>query len=151
VIRFAFVTMFAFAALAGAMVLADAHAQLKPSPPGAAIAGEWTGRYICAQGVTALRLDVSRGSGNQIAATFNFGPTPENPEVPKGAYTMAGTFDPASRHMTLKGVEWIEAPFLYVMVDLDGRINAAGNVIAGDVPGPGCTVFELRRDAQLIG
>ena len=86
-----------------------------------------------------------------IAATFNFGPLPENPEVPKGAYTMAGTFDSASRHMTLKGVEWIDAPFLYVMVDLDGRINAAGNVITGDVPGPGCTVFELRRDAQLIG
>ena len=148
-IRFALVALSAFAALAGAMVLSDSHAQAKADA--AAITGEWRGSYICAQGETALKLTVTPAKATAIEARFDFGPLPRNPEVPKGAFAMQGAFDPASRRMTLKGVEWIDAPFLYVMVDLDGRINAAGNLITGKVPGPGCTVFELRRDAQLIG
>jgi hypothetical protein len=148
VIRFALVSIFAFAALAGVMVLSDARAQARPS----VIAGEWTGKYICTQGITALRLDIAQGAGQAITATFNFGPLPENPGVPRGAYRMAGAYDPASRRMTLKGVKWIDAPFGYAMVGLDGRMTSSGETISGHVPDLlGCTEFEVRRPVELIG
>jgi hypothetical protein len=48
-------------------------------------------------------------------------------------------------------VKWINAPNGYVMVDLDGRMDADGARIAGRVPEwPGCTVFEISRSAPLI-
>jgi hypothetical protein len=148
VIRFALVSMSAFAALAGVMLLSDARAE--PAKP--AIAGEWTGKYICSQGITALRLHISHGRGQTITATFSFGPLPENPKVPEGAYRMAGTYDAASRHMKLSGVKWIEAPAGYVMIGLDGRMTASGDTISGFVPDLfGCTDFEVRRPVELIG
>jgi hypothetical protein len=148
VIRFALVSLSAFAVLAGVMVLSEAHADRKPSP----ILGEWIGKYICTQGITALRLNIAEGAGDTVTATFNFGPLPENPEVPKGAYRMAGTYDPASRHIKLSGVKWIDAPFGYVMVGLDGRMTSSGETISGYVPDLlGCTDFEVSRPVQLIG
>ena len=148
VIRFVLVSISAFAALAGAMALSDARAE----PDRLTIAGDWTGKYICTQGITALRLSIAQGAGETITATFSFGPLPENPEVPKGAYRMTGTYDPASRHMTLSGVKWIHAPPDYVMVGLDGRMAASGEKISGYVPDLfGCTDFEVRRPVELIG
>ncbi len=148
VIRFALVGLSAFAALAGAMLLSEARAD----SPSRAIAGQWTGRYICAQGVTALRLDIARGAGEAITATFNFGPLPENPEVPVGAYQMRGTYDADLRHVRLEGVKWLEAPFGYAMVGLDGSMSASGERIAGHIPDlVSCTDFEVWRAADLIG
>jgi hypothetical protein len=148
VIRFALVSLSVFAALAGALALSDARADTTRPP----IAGEWTGKYICAQGVTALRLSIAQGEGQAITATFNFGPLPENPEVPNGAYRMTGTYDPAARHMKLSGVKWIDAPFGYAMVGLDGRMTQSGQTISGHVPDLlSCTDFEIHRPAELIG
>lgn len=147
-IRLVLTSLSAFGALAGAMALSDARAD--NTPP--AIAGEWAGKYICTQGVTALRLSIAQGEGQTITATFNFGPLPENPQVPKGAYRMAGTYDPAMRHMRLSGLKWIDAPFGYAMVGLDGRMTQSGETISGHVPDLlGCTDFEIHRPVQLIG
>ena len=147
-IRFALVSLSAFAALSGAMLLSSAHGD----PARAGVAGEWTGKYICTQGVTALRLSVAQGAGNAITATFNFGPLPENPAVPKGAYQMSGTYDPSLHRVLLRGVKWIDAPDGYVMVGLDGRLTQSGDKISGFVPDLlGCAEFEVRRPAQLIG
>jgi hypothetical protein len=130
------------------MALSDARADTIRPP----IAGEWTGKYICAQGVTALRLSIAQGEGQAITATFNFGPLPENPEVPTGAYRMTGTYDPAMRHMKLSGAKWIDAPFGYVMVGLDGRMTESGRTISGHVPDLlSCSDFEIHRPIELIG
>ena len=146
-LRFALVAFAAFAALGCGFYLTSAHAQTSS----ASIAGEWTGKYICGQGITALRLNVSEAGNGAISATFNFGPLPENPDVPRGAYTMEGAFDPQTRKVTLRGIKWIKAPNGYVMVDLDGRMDADGARIAGAVPEwPGCTEFEIRRASPLI-
>jgi hypothetical protein len=148
VIRFALLGLSAFAALTGAMLLSEARAD----STGFAIAGHWTGKYICAQGITALRLDVVGGAGNAVSATFNFGPQPENPEVPVGAYAMRGTYDPVSRHLQLEGVTWLQAPSGYAMVGLDGRMSASGERISGRIPDLfTCTDFEVRRTAPLVG
>ncbi len=77
---------------------------LSPFAHAQEITGEWAGRYICNQGVTQLHLTIQKtGAGKGITATFNFGPPPENPDVPKGAYAMRGTYDPATRRMKLEG------------------------------------------------
>ena len=117
------------------------------------ITGEWVGRYICNQGVTALHLTIQKtGAGKGVTATFNFGPPPENPDVPKGAYAMRGTYDPASRRIKLEGDRWINQPFGYLMVGLDGKVAQTGEKITGYIPDLlGCTDFEVRRTAELIG
>lgn len=117
------------------------------------VTGEWTGRYICGQGVTALHLSIGKPStGNRLVATFSFGPLPENPGVPKGAYTMRGTYDAGARRLRLQGQAWISAPSGYVMVPLEGSLSASGDAIAGHIPGAfPCTVFEVRRPIPLIG
>lgn len=142
-IRFALANI----AVASALFLSAAHAQTPPS-----VTGEWIGKYICTQGVTSLNLTVTKGDGAAIKATFSFGPLPENPEVPKGAYQMRGTYDPATRSVKLDGVKWIDAPLGYVMVGLDGHMTPSGQKIAGHVPDlPGCTGFEVWRPVELIG
>ena len=117
------------------------------------ITGEWAGRYICNQGVTQLHLTIQKtGSGKGITATFSFGPPPENPDVPKGAYAMRGTYDPATRRMKLEGERWLKQPIGYVMVGLDGKVAQTGENITGYIPDLlGCTDFEVRRTAELIG
>jgi hypothetical protein len=138
----------ATAAFAGLMFLSSAHAQSTSAP----VSGDWTGKYICAQGVTALDLHIDKTGGNAIKATFSFGPLPENPDVPKGLYEMRGTFDPSTRSVILHGARWISEPDGYVMVDLKGRVAQTGQNISGVVPGlAGCTNFEIWRAAELIG
>lgn len=117
------------------------------------ITGEWTGRYICNQGITALHLVIQKtAKPGAITATFNFGPPPENPEVPKGSYAMSGAYDRKARHVVLKGDRWLDRPFGYEMVGLDGHVVVEGDRITGRVPGMfGCSNFELRRTSPLIG
>lgn len=117
------------------------------------VTGDWTGRYICNQGVTALHLIIQNADKpGAIVATFSFGPPPENPGVPKGTYVMRGKYDRTAYRVTLEGQRWIKQPDGYVMVGLDGRMSADGDRIVGRVPDmDGCTNFELRRTSPLIG
>jgi hypothetical protein len=150
VIRFALVSCAVVGCLAGAMFLTGARAdpQLKKRLP---VAGQWTGKYICGQGITRLDLAIEQGKGNTLTATFRFGPLPENPHVPTGAYTMTGTYDPILRHVELEGVKWIEYPQNYIMVGLDGRMDPDGGRIKGIVPTlANCGEFEVKRPAELI-
>jgi hypothetical protein len=115
------------------------------------ITGSWTGGYVCAQGVTALRLTITRKAGDAVAATFSFGPRAENPGVPKGSYEMRGSYDAKAGHLKLDGVRWIDAPSGYVMVGLEGWLRGSGIYISGDVAGPGCAHFDITRDNDLVG
>ncbi|RYG34267.1 MAG: hypothetical protein EON93_08340 [Burkholderiales bacterium] len=117
------------------------------------VTGDWSGRYICNQGVTAVHLIIqSAGKPGAITATFSFGPPPENPEVPKGTYVMRGKYESGERRLWLQGQRWIKQPFGYVMVGLDGRMSPDGDKIVGRIPDmDGCTNFEVRRTAPLIG
>src|SRR3569832_2071949 len=46
--------------------------------------GEWTGKYVCGQGVTAIRLVVVPTGAGGAQAVAHFFATPENPRVPEG-------------------------------------------------------------------
>lgn len=140
-----------FAMLAAAVLAPLAHAEPNPVRSAAEIVGDWRGRYICNQGVTALHLRVAQNAAGKITASFNFGPAPENPTVPKGAYAMTGVYDAQSRKVHFAADTWINHPGGYEMVDLDGRVTTDGSRMTGKVPFAGCTVFDLQRAAPLVG
>lgn len=103
---------------------------------------EWTGSYTCAQGPTDLSLTVTR-TGEHLWATFAFGPLPENPEVPSGAFRMFGTV--RGRRVELSPGGWLVRPAHYVTVALDGELDAEARELRGDVESPlrGCTTFAV--------
>lgn len=138
-------TAFVIVLCGGAANAAPPSALARPS-----VIGGWHGKYVCAQGVTSLRLGITRQPKDRIAATFRFGPLPENPAVPVGSYKMEGSFDPKTRRIQLKGIKWIDATSGYLMVDLDGRLDPKGLRLTGKVPFPGCTWFDLERDAEIV-
>jgi hypothetical protein len=128
---------------------ADMGAEAAPKP--SSIVGEWRGKYACGQGVTALTLTVSELQGGKLKARFDFGPLPENPQVPVGAFEMSGQLDAKTRRVSFRAGKWIKAPANYFTVDLEGYVEASGNRITGVVPSAGCSVFDLARGEALVG
>jgi len=124
------------------LLLTAAAAQASPYP--AAAVGIWTGRYDCAQGSTALELDVSLADPTHLQALFYFHALPQNPYVPDGCFLMRGSFDDAAQALTLSPTQWLLQPAGYVWVALNGTLGADG-VLAGNITGPGCSDFSLRH------
>jgi hypothetical protein len=110
-------------------------------------AGEWTGKYVCGQGVTALRLVITATGGGGARAVAHFFPTPENPRVPEGCFTATGLFEKTSGQLSLRKERWIMRPRNYVMTDFDGTVDADGKNLSGRLSGvQGCASFALTRD-----
>ena len=110
------------------------------------LTGQWSGTYVCAQGLMALDLSMEEADGGRTTALFHFSPDPINPHVPEGCFTMAGHFYAAGRWLILQPGEWLIRPPRYVTVGLDGLLDPLTGVISGRVTGaPGCTRFTLRR------
>ena len=107
----------------------------------------WKGRYVCAQGPTALELEIASGD-HAIDATFTFGPLPENPNVPHGAYKMHGTvtrLGDGEFAVILEPDHWLEQPPSYVMVGLQAATSAEHSVLRGKITNPSCAEIELSR------
>jgi len=107
----------------------------------------WKGRYVCAQGATALVLTIESGD-HAIAATFEFGPLPENPKVPHGSYKMHGTVTRLSNGeftVTLEPDRWIEHPADYFMVGLQATTAEEHSVLRGKITNATCAEVELSR------
>jgi hypothetical protein len=108
--------------------------------------GEWTGKYLCGQGVTAIRLVVVPTGAGGARAVGHFFPTAENPRVPEGCWALTGLFDQVSGEFSLRKAHWIVRPRGYAMVDLNPRIDAKGEVFGGRLSGvKNCTTFSLTR------
>ena len=131
--------------LAGLALLAGpARAQTAPDP----LIGAWVGTYTCAQGLTAVRITIAEASSSGARAMFHFYADPRNPQVPTGCYLMDGAYDPATRQVVLRAGRWIVQPLGYVGVDFVGTLDATGTRLAGEVRGPRCTAFELRKTEE---
>jgi len=100
----------------------------------------YRGSYICAQGVTAVTVWVGDGT-----ALFSFHAHTANPGVPSGSFAMRGQVDLGAGVMHLKGVQWIERPAGWVMVNLDGVSSDGGLSFHGTVTGPNCSSFSVSR------
>ncbi len=110
-------------------------------------AGEWTGKYVCGQGVTTIRLVVVSTGAGGARAVAHFFPTPENPRVPEGCFALTGLFDQVSGEFGLRQANWIVRPRGYSMVDLIGTVDAKGTAFGGRISGlKGCSTFSLTRE-----
>jgi len=126
--------------------------QQPPPPPGATVnKSEWQGTYVCSQGVTAVKLAIEQrcvGSGCEVGAVFDFGPTPENPKVPRGSYRLRGDVsenDHGEPVLTLKPDSWIEQPPNYFMVGLVATSDASQTTMHGKIDNPSCGELSLQR------
>lgn len=107
--------------------------------------GVWEGLYECGQGATGLTLTVDDRGNGELGAAFEYHPTPNNPDVATGIYSMTGTKTAST--LALEGHEWIEQGGDYGMValtaELEGREDT--ETLSGTVEGSGCTSFSVRR------
>ncbi|MGX9963302.1 hypothetical protein ACVFYP_08255 [Roseomonas sp. F4] len=115
-----------------------------PARAQARFAGDWSGSYVCGQGVTGLHLRLrARGDGG-LVGLFHFHPLPDNPVAAEGCFEVAG--QPRGDAVTLSAGTWLLRPENYVTVDLEARLGKDGT-LSGQVEGPGCDRFTLRRVA----
>lgn len=130
--------------LAGAATLA---AGLAGSAGAASLppVGLWQGHYDCAQGWTALALQITAQSPSRVSAIFYFHALAANPHVPQGCFMMRGHYDAAARRITLAPTRWLAHPPFYVWVALSGRVGPHGGAITGRITGPACSGFALVR------
>lgn len=93
------------------------------------IANTYVGTYSAGQGKTSLEFSIlSCDMDGNIEAEFVFYARPDNPGVPSGKYKMQGTilqeYSDGSLDIDMHGIEWIEQPSAYMMLDFVARINA---------------------------
>ncbi len=131
----------------------SAHAQKEGGADGSGtaadsesrLAGEWTGKYVCKQGVTGMRLLVTVMDG-RVRAVAHFYPLPENRAPKEGCFAMSGSYDAATGRVILGGGNWIIRPAGYLVIDLAGTVDPAGTSFHGEVAGaPNCSIFSLTR------
>ena len=107
--------------------------------------GIWKGHYVCGQGATALALTIVEKDKGAISATFSFSPSPDNPDVPSGSYTMTGRFQANTRQLTLHPQDWLMHPSGFVAVGLTGILDLSSTSLRGTIESPGCQHFEVTK------
>lgn len=124
----------------------------QPPPPGATVnKSVWQGQYVCAQGPTALTLDIEQrcvASGCEVSAVFEFGPLPANPSVPHGSYRMRGDVNQNDRGeavLVLRPEQWIEQPANYIMVGLTATSDVGQQNMQGHIDNQACGDVTLQR------
>lgn len=105
--------------------------------------GLWQGEYTCAQGKTALALQIIAISPTTVRAVFYFHALASNPGVPQGCFSMQGHFSATTRHLTLTPTLWLARPPFYVWTGLSGTVGPGGARLTGTIDGPACAGFAL--------
>ncbi len=107
----------------------------------------WTGRYECAQGVTAVKLTLDVETDGRARAIFDFGPLADNPTIPNGSYRLVGTATPADDAITvsLQPDEWIDRSDGYEMVGLQGGIDAQRRGLRARILNSNCDWLDVHR------
>jgi hypothetical protein len=115
------------------------------------IRGVYTGSYVCSQRQISLQLSLEPGAPGALAGVFTFYMPGGDAQKPVGAFRLAGSFDPQTRTLRMQPREWVKPAPMYIPVGLSGTLDASGTTIKGTIAGPGCTTFEVSRDAQATG
>ncbi|HEY7351846.1 MAG TPA: hypothetical protein VH596_03660 [Terriglobales bacterium] len=120
-----------------------------PKPPQAsAIDGIYIGSYICAKGVTGLRLTLNAPEYGLLRGTFTFY-LPPGSRTKAYTYSLNGSFDPKSGTFNLNPLKWeTPAPPNYVMVGLKGAADTKSGRIEGIVDYTGCGRFEAMKGRE---
>jgi hypothetical protein len=120
-----------------------ANAQDRP------VGGEWTGKYVCGQGVTGARLIVSDDGSRGV---FHFYPLPENPSVPEGCFQVAGVFNPTTGALAILPTgTWYLKPRNYLPAAFSGTVDSRGEGFSGKIVGlTGCASIFMSRAAPTV-
>jgi len=111
--------------------------------------GDWVGTYTCAQGTTGGTLQVTKLRGDQFEGIFRFYPTPKNPYVPSGRYTVYGEYDRDSQRILINPGKWLARPPNYQNTIMIGSFDAVAKTFSGYFQGiNGCTSFEAKYSAN---
>jgi hypothetical protein len=126
----------------------DVPSDPSPSPSPSEVltdlSGQWNGSYVCNQGITGLVLTIRQYQDGTASGVFAFHPAPSNPQVPRGSFAVAGTFE--NGVLTLRATNWIEQPPGYLTVDLQAAYDpSTPGHLDGRVYGANCTTFSADR------
>lgn len=119
----------------------------------ASVAGTWSGKYICTQGVTGVTLKLEQ-NGNNLQGIFEFYPLPENPNYFKpGSGFYRGTFNPSTGAMIMNGERWITQPeATWILVGFSGNFDQSRQVYTGRMMSANCGGIELKKqDSSFAG
>jgi hypothetical protein len=95
--------------------------------------GLWKGKYKVYGGDVGLDLDIQTLTDDGFStAVFKFYPAPTNPNYESGSYTMKGGVDFKTGKIAFVGVNWIDQPKDYFIIDLYGRINLVDKSLSGN-------------------
>jgi hypothetical protein len=105
--------------------------------------GEWTGKYVCRQGVTGARLILSEDGSRGV---FHFYPLPENPRVPEGCFQVTGVFNSTTGALAIIPGSWYLKPRNYLPAAFNGTVDERGQNFEGKIVGlDGCASVFLSR------
>ncbi len=107
----------------------------------------WQGTYVCNQGLSTVTLTIDADRYGTATARYDFGPTPSNPSVPNGAYTLTGTLrraDGGGFAGDFEAAEWVVHPPGYYMVALSVE-SGDGHRMTGKIAHSSCKDFDTTR------
>ena len=111
--------------------------------------GEWTGKYVCGQGVTGARLVLSPDGSRGV---FHFYPLPDNPRVPEGCFQVTGVFNDFTGALAILPTgTWYLKPRGYSPAAFTGTVDERGENFSGKIVGlTGCASVFLSRAAPTL-
>ena len=74
-----------------------------------------------------------------LTATFAFYRLASNAGAASGSFAITGSY--SGNRVTLRPVHWVQQPFGYEMVSLEGQVS--GPNFSGSIISPGCSTFSL--------
>lgn len=104
--------------------------------------GDWSGEYVCSQGLTRMTLRIER-AGPEVSGLFAFYAHEDNPGVPSGCFELSGTYDAQTGAISLAPGAWLERPDNYRPVGLEGVVDLAAGEMTGLIPLAPCGNFDL--------
>jgi hypothetical protein len=110
--------------------------------------GEWTGKYVCRQGVTGARMILSEDGSRGV---FHFYPLPENPRAAEGCYQVTGVYNETTGALAIIPGTWYLKPRNYLPAAFNGTVDTRGENFEGRIVGlEGCASVFLSRAAPTL-
>jgi hypothetical protein len=135
-------TLGASGTVLGVRRLTDARQRERGALP--TIAGVWSGWHMCRGSRVGTSVALNVDDTGRITGIREFYPTPDDKQRASGSFQVTGTYEPATRTVSLVAGEWISAPRGYLKCDLTGTISATGTILEGESPTcTGCGPFQL--------
>ena len=108
----------------------------------------WIGEYRCYQGMTSMRLSIEARPNGEASASFEFGPHPDNKNLPKGELKMKGTIKLLSRgqlSIKLDPDRWITQPPGWTMVPVTATSDIEHRTLEGKMHQEHCGDLSAKR------